>query len=259
MSIITLTTDWGTRDHYAGALKGMLHSVIPGINIVDISHFVAHNNIQQAAYIFKNAFEQFPAGTIHFIGVNTTFQVGNELLAIKKNGQYFIGANNGLFSMIFEDMPVDMVILNPIGNPDLLFDIATITGATKHLAEGKNIYELGSRPSNFVTRSSFLPVIEEDVLRGIIIYIDDFGNVITNIDQQLFEQQRKERKFEIVTRRSSNYSIDKISKTYNEVEAGNMLGFFNSAGLLEIAINQENASKLLGLKLMDNIRIEFKW
>jgi S-adenosylmethionine hydrolase len=62
-----------------------------------------------------------------------------------------------------------------------------------------------------------------------------------------------------VTRRSSNYSIDKISKTYNEVEAGNMLGFFNSAGLLEIAINQENASKLLGLKLMDNIRIEFKW
>lgn len=260
MSIITLTSDWGTRDHYIGALKGMLYNSIPGATIADISHGITQHNIQQAAFIFMNAYHYYPPGTIHFIGVNTHIKnVKIDLLAIKKNGHYFIGANNGLFSLIFDETPVDMVVINPNENSSVLFDLNTISATVQHLSEGKNIYELGSRPSKFESRTLFSPVVEEDFIRGSIIYIDDFGNVITNIDKKLFDSQRKDRKIEIISRRSNIYSILEISNNYGDVEAGGMLGFFNASGLLEIAINQESASKLLGLKLMDTIRIEFKW
>jgi S-adenosylmethionine hydrolase len=137
------------------------------------------------------------------------------------------------------------------------FDLETITYVASHLISGNNVFELGNRPEKYHHKKDFQPVIEEDVIRGTVIYIDDFGNVVTNIDKALFEEQKNGRKFEIVTRKLAN-SLDKISSRYHDQEAGNMIALFNDAGLLEISINQDSASKLLGLKLNDNIRIEFK-
>jgi S-adenosylmethionine hydrolase len=258
MPIITLTTDWGQRDYHTGALKGLLLNAIPNCVIVDISHQVAAHNIQQAAYIFRNAYTRFPSDTVHIIGVSAYIVDAHALLAIKKENQFFIGMNDGFFSLVFGDQPPSNMVAIKTDVPQKPgFDLETITYVASHLISGNNVFELGNRPEKYHHKMDFQPVIEEDVIRGTVIYIDDFGNVVTNIDKALFEEQRNGRKFEIVTRKLAN-SLDKISSRYHDQEAGNMIALFNDAGLLEISINQDSASKLLGLKLNDNIRIEFK-
>src|SRR5688572_26128081 len=111
MPFITLTTDWGTRDYYAGALKGRLYRLIPDVIITDISHQVARYNSQQAAYIFGASYNAFPAGTVHIIAVSTQME-HQEILALKRDGQIFIGPNNGIFSMVFDETPTDMVVVD---------------------------------------------------------------------------------------------------------------------------------------------------
>ncbi len=257
MPFLTLTTDWGSRDHFVGSLKGLLYSSMPDITLIDISHHVSRHNIQQAAFIFRSTYMKFPPGTVHFIGVNSYTANVADLLAIKKDGYYFIGVNDGLFSLIFDETPVDMVIVSTVDQANPGYDLETVAHACTHLLTGNNVYELGPRPSVFEEKSIFRPVIEEEVIRGVVLYIDDFGNVVTNIQKHLFIAQRKDRKFEIVTRKLQ-HSLDEIKEQYNDVEPGGMVAVFNAAGYLEIAINQDSASKLLGLKLNDNIRIEFK-
>lgn len=257
MGIITFTTDWGTRDYHIGAIKGMLLSFKPNLHFIDLSHEVARHNIQQAAYIFKNTYSHYPAGTLHFIGVHKQNEKPSELIAIKKEGQIFIGVNDGFFSLVFDESPVDMVKITIAEGSTHLFDLPTIVNSIKHLLSGKNLYELGSRPEHFVERSAFNPTIEDELLHGIVIYVDDFGNIVTNITKTLFDQQRKGRKFEVVMRKN-HHTIDTISERYMSVEPGSALALFNAAGHLEIAINEENAYKLMNLRLNDNIRIEFK-
>jgi S-adenosylmethionine hydrolase len=181
------------------------------------------------------------------------------MLAVQKDNYSFIGMNDGIFSLVFnsEATPENAIVINSIEEASPGFDLETIAFASAHLLGGDPLNELGFPPTEYRIKSSFLPVIEEDVLRGIVMYIDDFGNVVTNITLQLFEQQCRNRKFEIVTRKLAN-SINVISRHYHETNAGGMMAIFNSGGYLEIAINQGSASSLLGLKLSDNIRIEFK-
>lgn len=257
MGILTFTTDWGTRDYHIGAIKGMLLSFQSDLQFIDISHQVARHNIQQAAYIFKNAYSNYPAGTLHFIGVHKQLRYPSELIAIKKDGYIFIGVNDGFFSLVFDEAPIDMVKITIAEGSKHLFDLPTIVNSVKHLLTGKNLYELGPRPEQFVERSAFNPTIEDELIHGIVIYIDDFGNIVTNITKTLFEKQRKGRKFEVVMRKN-HHTIDTISDRYMSVESGSALALFNAAGHLEIAINEENAYKLMNLRLNDNIRIEFK-
>ncbi len=173
MGIITFTTDWGNRDYHVGAMKGMLLSQLPDVKIIDISHQVARHNIQQAAYIFGNAYHYFPAGTLHFIGVHGQSGYQPDLLAIKKDGHIFMGINDGFFSLVFEDAPIDMVkIRNGNGKTDL-FDLPLIVDSMLHLLSGKNLYELGERPSHYVQRSAFLPAHDDDLIHGVVIYIDE--------------------------------------------------------------------------------------
>lgn len=256
MALMTLTTDWGTRDYHVGAFKGLLMRSIPTIRIVDISHHVARHNIQQAAYIFSNAWPGFPPGTLHFIGVHNQTSSKSELIAIKKEGHIFVGLNDGFFSLLFDSPPVDMVCI-PSAGEHSIFYLPGIVSISDHLLSGKNLYELGSRPDHYEQRAAFLPAIDEELIHGVVIYIDDFGNVITNIRRELFEERRKGRKFEIVARKSQ-HSIDAISTDYSSAEGGSALALFNDAGYLEIAINEDSAFKLMNLRLNDNIRIEFK-
>ncbi len=256
MPFVTLTTDWGLRDQHVAVLKGLLFSKVKGLQIIDISHDIQPYNIAQAAYIFTNAYKNFPEGTIHFIGVSTFHSPGSELIALKKEGFAFTGMNDGFFSLVFEEQPVDMVSIKPSGETFTAYDIPAIVKSIAHLANGKNIYELGSRPDEFIQCSGFRPVLEEDVIRGIVLYIDEFGNAITNIDRKLFDKQRGERKFEINARRQK-YIISELNNSYAEVVKGDILALFNNAGYLEIAINQSSAAALLGLKNNDTIRIDF--
>ena len=114
MAIITLTTDFGEKDHFAGAVKGAIYSEHPEVRIVDISHSVSPFNIPEAAYIIQNAYANFPKGTIHIIGIDSELNQENKHIAIKLDEHYFICANNGILSMITSFiLPEKMVEIYP--------------------------------------------------------------------------------------------------------------------------------------------------
>jgi S-adenosylmethionine hydrolase len=118
MPIITLTSDWGHSDHYIGAVKGSILSLLPDVKIIDISHQVAPFNIEQAAFILKNCYKNFPKGTIHIIGVNTEESDKNPHTVVFINDHYFIGTDNGIFSMIFDKPPKKIIELNIMQDSD---------------------------------------------------------------------------------------------------------------------------------------------
>lgn len=257
MPIITLTSDWGHSDHYIGAVKGSILSLLPDVKIIDISHQVAPFNIEQAAFILKNCYKNFPKGTIHIIGVNTEESDKNPHTVVFINDHYFIGTDNGIFSMIFDKPPKKIIELNIMQDSDY-FTFSTrdrFVKAAIHIAEGKKIEDLGVERKKVNEKILFKPAVEKNIIKGIIIYIDSFENVITNITEQLFKKIGKGRKFSVLFR---GESINKIYKSYNDVPVGEIVAIFGSNGHLEIAINQGNASGLLGLGINDTVMIEFE-
>jgi hypothetical protein len=257
MTVITLTSDWGLKDHYLAVVKGIILCQIPDAQIVDISHEIPPFNLRQASFILRNAYKSFPEGTIHIIAMNTIETKDQPHTAALMDGHYFIGTDNGIFSLIFDRMPDKMVELE-IFQDSNLFTFATrdrFIKAAAHLAHGMPIEELGKLKEDWESQMHFEPVITDDSIRGMIIYIDNFENVITNITEKTFLKLRKHRKFSIEVR---GEKINKISKSYLDVPNGEIVALFGSTGNLEIAINQGNASGLLGLNIDDPVSIKFE-
>ncbi|HEY0029556.1 MAG TPA: SAM-dependent chlorinase/fluorinase [Bacteroidia bacterium] len=253
MAIITLTTDLGSKDHYVGAIKGSIYSRLANAIIVDISHQIPTYNIQDAAYIVKNAYRDFPKGSIHIIGIKAEYSEQSTHVVVYSDGHYFIGADNGLFSLLL-DSPLDKIIELPAAVSTFpTRDVFAI--AATELAKGKPIDELGSIKDNLLERMPFRAASMGDMIRGTVEYIDSYGNVMCNISETLFSQVGKGREFTIEFAR---YEIGKISKTYNDVPEGEILALFNAANQLEIAMNSDRANSMLNLKLNDSITIRFQ-
>lgn len=258
MAIITLTTDLGTKDHYVGVLKGAILSQCPDATIVDISHEIPTYDILKAAFTLKNAFADFPEGTIHILGVNPEISEKAVSLVIGHQGQYFVGADNGVFSLIFEEKPAKIIQVDIMVNPDALtFPTKDIfTKAACHIAKGGTLEMIGKPATEWNEKGLFRAVSLDNIIKGMVIHIDHYGNIITNIDYNFFHAFGQGRDFKIEFRRG-DYDITNISKVYSDVPEGEKLAIFSSAGLLEIAMNKGNASKLLGMKESDIVRIEF--
>jgi len=257
MGIITLTTDLGHKDFYQAALKGSILSLYPAVRLIDISHAIAPFNIQQAAFVLKNAYPYFPEKTVHLIGIDSVFHQHVRYLAVKYKGHYFVGADNGIFSLLFDDLPDKAVELNIMQDLKFLhFPLTDIFAkAAAHLAKGGKLEDIGDPIDELVKRVIIQPIIDGNTIRGSVIYIDSFQNVITNISKELFNQVQKNRNFALYFRR--NESIKHLSWHYNEVPEGEKLCLFGISNHLEIAINKGNASGLLGLQIGDIIRVEF--
>ncbi len=258
MPILTITTDWGLRDHYLAAFKGELLSLIPSLNLIDVSHEIEKFNTMQAAFIIQNFYHKFPEGTIHFIGVSSNENCISEcpFLIVRARGQYLIGQDNGIFTLILGNDSKEIVRLPFSGNADRNESYNCLLDTLKKLAEGINFETLGTTELKIEESYFAQPTIDSKVIRGTVMYVDSFGNAIVNIKKDLFDQIRKDRKF-IIHLRKSIYDVSKISNSYEDVEVGEMLALFNQDGYLEIALNKESASKLLGLRIMEPIRIEF--
>ncbi|MBS7563086.1 SAM-dependent chlorinase/fluorinase [Mucilaginibacter sp. Bleaf8] len=258
MAIITLTTDLGDKDIYQAALKGSILKMMPAVNIVDITHTVPAFNIQQAAFILKNSFYYFPDDTVHLIGIDTVYSEENRFLAIRYRNHYFVGADNGIFSLIFNDEPEAIMEINIMQDLKFLhFPLADIfVKAACHLANGGDIREIGVPVDHIEKRTTLQPVFERDQIRGMVIYIDSFQNVITNITKDFFNRIQQGRKFVLYFKR--NETITHLSWHYNEVPEGEKLCMFGISDHLEIAINKGNASGLLGLNLGDSVIIDFQ-
>ena len=258
MTIVTLTTDFGHKDYSVSVIKAALLQQIPNLSVIDISHQISPYNPSETAYVLKNAFRAFPEGTIHIIGVNPEISEKAVSLVVVHKGQYFIGADNGIFSLIFEEKPEKMVEIGIMVNPDALtFPTKDIfTKAACHIIKGGTLEMIGKVTTEWNEKGLFRAVSVDNTIRGLAIHIDHYGNIITNIDYTIFKAFGQGREFKIEFRRG-DYDITTISKVYSDVPEGEKLALFSSIGMLEIAMNKGNASKLLGMKESDIVRIEF--
>lgn len=275
MAIITLTTDFGEKDHFAGAIKGAIFSELSDATIVDISHSISPFNISEAAYIILNAYSSFPKGTIHIVGIDSELSPENKHIAVKLDDHYFICANNGIMSMICAEIaPEKIVEINIHDKIETSFPVLDVfVKAACHIARGGTLEIIGKVINTIKPIKNLVPFVndEKNQIIGTVIYIDNYGNVVTNIKRKFFETIQKTRQFEISAR---NHKFNKILNKYSDIvnfnideakrnDEGKGMVVFNSAGYLEIAVYKSNcdtvgsASTLMGLKTMDTVTVNF--
>ncbi len=275
MAIITLTTDFGHKDHFVGAIKGTIYRELEDARLVDISHSISPFNIQECAYILKNSYQAFPEGTIHIVGVDSEPTPENQHIAVLVDGHYFVSANNGVISLITASIKpekvVEINIPNPVHGSFPVLDVFVQVAC--HLARGGTLDVVGKPFATLKELKEFAPRITNDgqTIVGSVIYIDNYGNVITNIDKGLFEAYRKGRNFELNAR---NKKITQIHNKYSDIVnfdlekqqrrgPGDLLALFNSGDYIELAIYKSDlqtvggAATLLGLDYRDTIIINF--
>lgn len=275
MPIITLTTDFGLKDHFVGAVKGAIYSELQDVKIVDISHCVSPFHLQEAAYIVQNAYRSFPPGTIHIIGVDSELNPENKHIAVYMDGHYFICADNGIIAMLTTEVrPEKIVEVNIhdriISNFPVLDVFVKVAG---HLARGGTLEVIGKNILEIKEVTSIRPVVNknEGQIIGNVVYIDNYGNVISNISKKLFDTVGRGRDFVIQARTTqfhqiyTNYSdgINFELPPEKREEDGKKLAIWNSSGHLELAVYKSNATSvggaasLYGLDFRDTITVNF--
>lgn len=275
MPIITLTTDFGTKDHSVAAVKGAIYSELDQVNIVDVSHDISPFNYTEAAYIIKNAYHNFPKNSIHIIGIDSELTPENKHLAIYLDGHYFICANNGILSLIASEIKPDKIVeINIHNSIETNFTVLDVfVNVAAHISRGGALEVIGRNIDEIYQLKNIQPIVNQnkDQIIGHVIYIDNFGNVVSNINKRDFQYLRKGRNFTIKAR-STKFSkiFDSYSEAINfdipkenrEME-GKKLALFNASKYLELAIYKSNpmsvgsASTLFGLKYMDTITVNF--
>jgi len=275
MAVITLTTDFGEKDHFTGAIKGAIYSEMPEVRIVDISHLVSPFNIPEAAYIIQNAYSSFPDGTIHIIGIDSEINQENRHIAIELDGHFFVCANNGIMSMICAEIAPNQIVEIDIHDKiETSFPVLDVfVKVACHIARGGTLAVIGKTIEAIKPIKNIKPYVNDEKTQiiGSIIYIDNYGNVVTNIKKPFFETVQKGRDFEVSAR---NHKFKKIHAKYSDIvnfiipeenrnDEGRGLVVFNSSNYLEIAIYKGNtgssggASSLMGLKLRDTVTVNF--
>lgn len=253
--IVTLTTDWGTKDHYVASVKGKLMSLAEAeICIVDITHEITPLRIFDAAFVLKNCIEFYPEGTIHIIGVRSEASPKTPHIVAEHRGSFFIGADNGIFPLLF-DKPDNIYEIEMYQDSDF-FTFPTRDVFVKVAAaiiNGEPPKKIGPRLQTLNSDLGFFtPADTPTSISGVAIYTDNFGNVITNISSEKFKKVVRNKPFTISVR---GYEIYAISDSYQDVQHGELVALFNSSGLLEIAQNDGNAASILGIRFNDMIKV----
>jgi len=257
MALITLTSDFGYTDPYLASVKGSVYRELPVIQVVDISHDVAKHDIAQAAFIVKQAFEDFPEGSIHIIGVKPHQTDLSEHVAISYKGHYFIGADNGMFSLMFDDIPDRVIAIELQDGGSVNFPVRDVfVKAACHLARGGTIDLLGRPKEGLLQMMVFEPVVQQDSIRGHIQYIDSYGNLITNISNALFQHVAQGKEAAILLR-GAKHEIRGISASPSLVPEGELSAYFGNANFLELGIHAGSAAQLLGIRVNDSVMVNF--
>ena len=220
MSIITLTTDFGFKDYFISVIKASIYKEIPNANIIDISNSISPFNHSEAAYILKNAYCAFPKKTIHIVGVDSEFSPENKHLLMRFDDHYFIGANNGIFSLLLEGRKYDKLVeINihdvTVSSFPVLDVFVKVAG---HLSRKGNMEVVGVKTNKLKEIVNVNPVLNEakTQLIGSVIYIDNFGNVVTNIKRKYFLEIQKSRDFIIYAlNKTLNIKLFRLIMRYN--------------------------------------------
>ena len=275
MSIITLITDFGHKDYFVGALKGKILSEQKEAVIVDISHEIDLFNTLEASYCIEAAYSNFPKGTIHIIGVDSERVGDTQHIAMQWDDHYFICADNGILNTLIQKKIPQKIVAITIHdrlNTDVS-DMDVFAAVACHISRGGLLNVIGKEIQSLKSISVLTSTISDDLaeIKGQIVYIDSFGNCVTNISQKQFNDTIRSRKFEIIIK---NKKITRLHKCYSDFPIsdtkqlkdleGDFLALFNENGYLEIAIYKSNpktvgsAATLLGLHFRDSISIKFK-
>jgi S-adenosylmethionine hydrolase len=253
MQLISLITDYGLDDHYGAELKAALYKNCEQVRILDVCHNLKVYDIFLAAYYLKNLIPSLPSESINIVAVNNYYEKNPKFLVFRKEDQYFIGPDNGIFSMVMEEIEDPHVIDPAKCAGKQVFQIYAHAAACIH--HGLPLDEFAYPVREYNARLSFRPVVTSQQIKATIIHVDHYENVITNLTRELFEKSRNGRSFSIYYK--PNDPIEMLSKHYGEVGSGEVLAWFNAADHLEIAINMGKASSTLHLFANETIQIDF--
>jgi S-adenosyl-L-methionine hydrolase (adenosine-forming) len=258
--IITLTTDYGTSDHFVGAMKGVILNVNPEATIVDLTHGVIAHDILDGALTIGRTYKFFPPRTIHVVVVDPGVGTERRPILVAGDTHYFVAPDNGVLSIIFDQSETihawhitsEHYFLHPVSNTFHGRDIfAPVAG---WLSKSWQTASFGEEITDYVRFSVPKPKTQGTKVKGVVLRVDHFGNLITNVTPEdvpaLVAPDGN------VTIRAGNGEIKKVCSTFAEGAAGEPIGIVGSSGYLEISVNKGNAAKMLGAARGSEVTVE---
>ncbi|MCX5769775.1 MAG: SAM-dependent chlorinase/fluorinase [Candidatus Hydrogenedentes bacterium] len=254
--IITLTTDFGLRDPYVAAVKGVILTIAPQAQVIDLSHEIAPQSVVEGALFLAGALRYFPRGAVHMAVVDPGVGTNRNPIAVSAGGQTIVCPDNGLPTLFLREFPLQEARI--ISNPALIRQSLSATfhardifaPAAAHIAMGTPMAELGDEIDTIVALDIPKPQKSDKLVTGEILHEDRFGNLITNIHSSLLGRQTPS------LIRVKNHRFTGVHRTYAEAPPCSPLVLFGSSGYLEIAVNGANASAALGLNKGDQVIVE---
>ncbi|MDA2918373.1 SAM-dependent chlorinase/fluorinase [Desulfobacterota bacterium AH_259_B03_O07] len=244
--IITLTTDFGLSDPYVGSMKGVIYSINPNALITDITHDIPSHDVFKAAFILRNFISYFPEETINLVVVDPGVGSSRRAIAVEADNKYFVGPDNGVFTFVYMD--ANSYAVFEITDPKYMLKNISSTfhgrdifaPVAGHISIGVSIKDFGVETKDPVSIEIKHPEVGSNEIVGEVIYVDSFGNCITNItgnsvssDSRIYVDKRV---------------VESISKSYSDVPEGELLAIIGSSGFLELSVNQGRASELINAK-----------
>jgi len=278
VQIITLTTDFGTKDWFVGTIKGVILGIAPRATIVDITHEIPAGDIRAGAFALAAGYRFFSKGTVHVAVVDPGVGGARKAIAVQTADHFFVGPDNGVLSCALAKEKIKSVrrlenanfFLHPVSHTFHGRDIFAPVAA--HLSRGAPIHKLGPAQKNFVPLPWPQPRARRNRIEGEVVFVDQFGNAITNIENTSLNP-----KIEVVpgrrpALRSTSLSglnaggevfvgrrrLCQVKAFYQSVRAGQAVAVPGSSGLLEIAVNGGSAAKHFGLKIGDRINVRWR-
>ena len=249
-NVITLTTDFGLQDYYVSAMKAIIMGIAPDARIVDVSHDIPSQDIMAGSWVLKNSAMLFPKNSVHCVVVDPGVGTERNPIALRIEDQLFVGPDNGIFSLLTEGKDFEAVRLtnkkywgqkssNTFHGRDIFAPVAA------HLSTGVDLQELGDPVDELVNYRWAVPIADKDGVQGWVIHIDKFGNLVTNVSEELINEAIDGRSIKIYV---GNTILDEIVTTFGSVAEGEPAAFIGSSGMLEIGINKGNAKEMLGVQ-----------
>jgi S-adenosylmethionine hydrolase len=248
--VIALLSDFGSRDHYVATMKGVILGICPDATLVDITHEIAPHDVLEGALQLAAAARYFPAGTIFVAVVDPGVGSRRRGIAIDTGDYRFVGPDNGLFTQVLTEMPAKKAVElteRRYGRPTVS---RTFEGrdrfapAAAWLAKGIQLPALGRTAADLHRLEIPVPEVDDTALRGAVLRIDRFGNLVTNIDRKAFERFTSGRQVQVSV---GGTTVQRLVATYAEIQPGEVCVLFGSTDHLEVAANSGSAADILGL------------
>lgn len=252
--IITLLTDFGVQDHFVGTMKGAIANIHPEALVIDITHDVAPHDIFQAAFLIQSSYAYFPSHTIHVVVVDPGVGTKRRIVIASTEKGYFVAPDNGVLSYLYaagevrevREVTADHYFLKPrtgtFDGRDVFAPVAA------WMSKGVNVASFGEPIEDYKKYDLPQPMsVGQGGIRCKVLYVDRFGNLVTNLTREFFQQlldasEKRRFAFQI-----GEYTIGKICTTYAEGDKGEIMAIFGSSGFLEFSVNRSSALKLTGV------------